>query len=293
MKTITQQAAPTAKPAPVNGPPEHVEASELVSMLTTLPRPNQIVPYPRKLPGSAQPISHLGIVAAYIQDKIHAQAAAHRYALEILADPKKALEEKRTKLSEDEIQTLGYAGVFKNACAIELLFRVCKLAKRKPGIPSGEVGPNDYELKEPLEPAFPGARWMREHCTDDEIGVLTATFLRVQREIGPIVAMLSDAEADLWLEKLIAGGVALDPFDSLASGALIDLVMRSVFHLRTYRKGKSSSGEPPENGSTESGLSSDQASEPGESVVVELDEPPAIDALPVEAVNPNDEGRAT
>lgn len=276
MKTHAPAPAAVHKPKSDKGPPEHIEANELVTLLETLPRPHKIVPYPRKLPGTSQPISHLGIVAAYMTDKIMAQAAAHKYAMGVLADPEKAIKEGRTKLSEDEIHSLGYNGIFKNAAALELLQRVCMLARRKRGSDSRDLGADDYELKLPLEPAFASVSWMRKFCTDDEIGVLTATFLRAQSEIGPIVALLSDAECDLWIERLIQGGVALDPLDSLASGALIDLLKRSAFHLRNLRMGRSSSGEPLESGSTESTSSSDPSDE-GRPPFVELDAPPHVD----------------
>jgi hypothetical protein len=297
MKTISPTA--THQPELKNGPPENVEASELVAMLTTLPRPNKIIPYPRKLPGSAQPIAYLGIVAAMIQDKINAQAAAHAYARQILADPDKANKEGKTRLSADEVSTLGYDGVFRNACAIELLYRSCVSAKRKPGLKgAADLNASDYEVLLPITPAFPGARWMRLNCTDDEIGVLTASYLRAQMEIGPIVSMLSDAEADLWIEKLIAGGVAGDPFDSLASDAKTDLVMRLVYHLRNSRKANTSSGGQLENGSTESEQESDrQQSEASADasdgpVQVEYDQPPVMESLPVEPKNPDDDVKA-
>lgn len=292
MKTIAAKAE-QQKTEIVNGPPDDVEASELVTLITTLPRPKKIIAYPRKLPGSDQPISHLAIVAAYIQDKINAQAAAHAYTKQILADPNKAKTEGKTAFSPDEVATLGYDGIFRNAVAIELLFRSCMTVKRKPGLKdSKEVGPADYELVQPLTPAFPGARWMRSNCTDDEIGVLTAAYLRAQTEIGPIVLMLSDAECDLWIEKLIVGGVANDPLDSLASGAKIDLVMRLVWHLQNYRMANSLSGGQQGSGSTGSESLSDQdlQSEDVSDVVppiVEHDAAPVVEPLPVEQLDPS------
>lgn len=293
MKTLTAQSAVQQQQEEVTGPPSDVEASELVTMLTTLPRPHKIVGYPRKLPGSEQPISHLAIVAAYIQDKINAQAAAHAYTRQILADPNKAKADGKTQFSPEEVSTLGYEGIFRNAVAIELLFRACKTVKRKPGLKdSTDIGPGDYEMVQPMSPAFPGARWMRTTCTDDEIGVLTAAYLRAQMEIGPIVAMLSDAESDLWIEKLIAGGIAGDPFDSLASDAKTDLVMRSVFHLRNYRMGNFSFGVPLGSGSTASESLNDLEPKSDASDVtpppVELDEAPIVEPLPVEAQEQSD-----
>jgi hypothetical protein len=151
------------------------------------------------------------------------------------------------------VQSQGYAKILQNAATIELLMRMCKLVRRKPGAENQTA--DDYELalnsEGKLQDAFPGATWMRAWMTDDEVAVLIAAYHRVQLKIGPIVVELSDPACDLWLEKLIAGGVASDPLDSLGSDARADLVMRSVFHLANYRKGIFSFGLPLGSGESE------------------------------------------
>jgi hypothetical protein len=272
MKTLLPSVPIKPKEPPPGAPPSGVTPSQLVAMLQELPRPHKIVSYPRKLPGTDQPIAEIAMVAAFIQDKINAQASAHAYTRQILADPRKSKEDGKTKMSEEEMNTLGYEGVFRNAVAIELLYRACK-------------DPRDKSLKAPV---FPGATWMRNYCTDDEIGVLTATYLRTQMEIGPIISMLSNAECDLWIEKLIAGGEASDPFDSLASDAKTDLILRLVWHLRTYRTARSSSGRPLDSGSSDSESSTEYPTEPeAEAVQVDFDEPPPVDPLPELEVDPS------
>lgn len=207
-----------------NGPPEDVPSSELAATLQTLPFPHKLVDYPRHIPGTDKPIGKIAIVPATMRDKINAQAAAHIFTEEVLKDPKKA------EVTEDRT-ALGYVSVFKNAVSIELLFRTCRVHDKL------------------AEPAFPGTRWMRKFLTDDEVGVLTAKWLRVQMEIGPIISLMTDAECDLWIEKLIEGGSS-DPLGGLASDAKTDLIMRLAWHLRNSRTDSSSSGEQPESGST-------------------------------------------
>lgn len=292
MKTIVpnQKPAPAAahheshastgeKPAweyVAGGPPPDIADNELVHMLMAMPRPHSIEPYPRKLPGGVV-ISHLAIVAAMPDDKMMAIAAAHNYARKLLSDPKKSKEEGITKLSPEDIASRGYVQLLQNEATIQLLVRMCKKVRRKPGAQGHER--EDYELAlnrdGKLQDAFPGPAFMRLHCPDDEIAVLIATYSRVQLKIGPIVSELSEQACDLWLEKLIAGGVASDPLDSLGSDARADLVMRSVFHHRNCRKGNCSFGVPRASGWTGSG-SSGESSSPAED---EVTPPPDEDVI--------------
>lgn len=275
-------AAPSKKP--VWGPPPTIDDNELVHLLMTQPRPNMIVPYPRKLPGLKDPISHVVIVAAMPDDKIQAYAAAHHFSKRILADPVAAKEKGETKFSPEELQSQGYVTILKNRATIELLLRMCKKAKRRKGATQSTAA--DYEIaynaEGHMQDAFPGAAWMQAHMPDDEIAVLVAAYHRVQLEIGPIVSELSEADCDLWIEKLIAGGERGDPLDSLGLDARADLVKRLVFHLAQSRKDNSSSGALLESGSDGSGTSTETPEEVVEPPAVEDVEAPHVDDLAVD-----------
>lgn len=242
-----------------HGPPEDVPATELAAALQVMPFPHKVVDYPRKIPGTESPIGKLAIIPATILQKVHAQAAAHLFAKKVLADPEKAAADQEVRISAEEVVSEGYQGIYKTAVSIELLFRTCRVHDK--------LG----------ESVFPGARWMRKYMTDDEVGVLISKWLRVQLEIGPIVHMMSDAECDLWIEKLIEGGSS-DPLGSLASDAKTDLILRLASLLRKSRTDRTSSGEPRGGGSTGT-TGSENPSEPHEDPVeVSLEDPPVVEA---------------
>ncbi len=211
------------------------------------------------------------------------EISGHTRVYAILADPVAAKEKGETKFSPEELQSQGYVTILKNRATIELLLRMCKKVQLKKGARTRTA--DDYELalntEKELQDAFPGgAAWMQAWMPDDEIAVLVAAYHRVQLEIGPIVSELSEADCDLWIEKLIAGGERGDPLDSLGSDARADLVKRLVFHLTESRKVNSSSGAQLESGSDESGTSTSQVDEEVvEPPVVEDVEPPQVDDL--------------
>ncbi|HEY2516946.1 MAG TPA: hypothetical protein VGI39_39010 [Polyangiaceae bacterium] len=243
-----QHADGQAPRAMAHGPPEHISPGELVAMLEQVPRPSKKVDYPRKMPGTDTSIGEIAIVPATQQEQILAQAAAELYTQEVLRnkkDPSKSV----------DATTLGYANVYKNAATVELLYRTCRK-------PTSKLDDN----------AFPSPQWMRHNMLADEVGVLMNLYLRVQIECGPILAYLTNEECDLWIEKL-AAGARTDPLGSLSSGALIDLILRLVFHLRNSRMATSSSGTPHDG----SGRSTGDSSESDSANAGGLDEPPDID----------------
>lgn len=263
------QEAPSAPEAPK---PEELDVgsdpSDLVRALLAFPGPTKIIDFPQRLPGVDDAIGQLLIVPISQQDAMDIQAAAHGYVRGLLKDPKKAVKDAETRFTIDEIRTMGYDGLFKNECATQTLFRACK-------------DPRDKDKRRSqMRPVFPSPKVMRRLLTHDQVGVMMSNYTRVQLELGPIIAFMSDEECDLWIEKLIAGRGA-DPLGSLSLESSKDLILRLVFHLRMSRTGKSSSGgllESTPNGNESS--PAPEASEEGEqdAASVSVDEAVVPDA---------------
>ncbi len=130
-------------------------------------------------------------------------------------------------LAQNGEPSIGYATLFENRASEEILFRSARRA-------------------EDLARAFfPTIEEIGRRLTTDEIGVLMFEYRRVQTELGPITAKLSQEEYDAWIERLATGGSAF-PLDFLSLGAQSDLLMYMAKRLWTSRTDKSSAGSPPD-----------------------------------------------
>lgn len=205
-----------------NGPPKEVSPSELWIRLTELPRPFKLVDFPRKDPITKQPVGKVAIWVLTQGELMIAQAAADEFA-------KKTLKE-NPKTSE---QNLGYEELYKNAAAVEIICRACRR-------------PDDLK-----QPAFPSPKLVRSTMLSDEVAILARHYLQWQAESGPIIAYMSEADMDAWLERLSAGGSKF-PLALLSSGMQEDLLMHSARRLYPSLTAKSLSGSPPSEPSSES-----------------------------------------
>lgn len=168
------------------GPPETIDASDLWLALTAMPRPHKVVPFPRKIPGSDEPVGELAIWPLTQEEQMASNAEADRFTKKLLKDPQK----------KDEAN-LGYEHTYANDVAVQVLYRACR------------------DPKDLAKPAFPSPTDIRAKLSTDEIGVLFSVYSTVQFEIGPIVAGMTKGEREAWILRLEEGGSAF-PFDALS-----------------------------------------------------------------------------
>jgi hypothetical protein len=167
-------------------PPVELEPSELWLALTTLPRPSRVVPFPRVIPGSTEPVGELRMWPLTQEEQMASNAEADRWTKKLLKDPQ-----------QKDQANLGYHHTYANEVAIQVLWRACRNAK------------------DVTRAAFPSPNAMRAALSTDEVGVLFANYTTLQQEIGPIVAYMTAEEQEGFILRLHAGGSAF-PFDSLS-----------------------------------------------------------------------------
>lgn len=199
-----------------NGPPPGVDEFALWQMITTLPRPHKLVPYPRKLPGTEEPVCELAIWPLTQEEQMAANAEADRFTKALLKDPQK----------KDEAN-LGYHHTFTNELSVQMLYRACR---------------KKDDVKRPF---FPSPKAMRAHMSTDEVGVLFNNYCTVQQEVGPIVAYMSAEEREAWILRLQEGGSAF-PFDYLSWDTQRTLVLSMASLLVSYWTDMCSRGSPPD-----------------------------------------------
>ncbi len=207
---------PTAQKKPFMGPPEDVEASDLWIALTALPRPHRIVPMPRNMPGTNEPVGELAMWPLSQEEHHMSNAAAEETVKRML---------KETPKKDDA--NFGYKNLFENEIAVQQLWRACR-------------DPKNLE-----RPAFPSPKALRLNVTADEIGVLYNHFLTTQVELGPIVTRLEEDEFEAWVRRLADGGKS-SPFDSLSWDLRTTLVRTMASRLVDSWTATSSAGSPPE-----------------------------------------------
>lgn len=218
----------------MSGPPQHIPPNALFDALCALPRPCRVVDLPRKDPTGETPFQvHMQVLTQ--QERMAATAEAERFAQRALRAREKNEESFAPKRGE---HSQGYEDLYYNELSTQLLVRACR------------------RVEDPKWPFFPSADHIRKTLTGDEIGVLSSTYHVVQAELGPILVTLDNDEVDAWIAVLKEGASAR-PLSHLSSGALRDLVMALVSRLSPSSTGTGSSGEPAEDGVTNSSGQSD------------------------------------
>jgi hypothetical protein len=216
-------------------PPKDIEPADLYERLTAMPRPHEMVDFPR-CNAEGEPVGKVAMWPLREQEILQAQAAATLYTRKILADPET---QGQGRTGDDH----GYLEVFNNAMTTEILHRACRRTKW------------DEERREWVAhlgtPMFPRSADVRASLLHDEIAVLFNEYMLVQRRLGPITNQLSKAECEAWIRRLQEGGERIGlPFFSW--GALIDLLSFSVDRIVNLERELSSAGSPPEEPTPES-----------------------------------------
>jgi len=197
----------------VSGPPEDMPASELWLALQHLPRPGRLVPFPGNDP-TGRPLGQIFMRVLTQEELMLSASRAEGAAREMLG-----------KAAKKEEQSIGYENLYANASAVEIVCQSCR-------------DPADQN-----RPVFPGQKQARRVLTADQIAILASLYLKVQSELGPIVAHMTKEEEDAWIRRLAEGGSAF-PIAALSSDMLDRLLISMASQLVAYRTDRSSAGSP-------------------------------------------------
>lgn len=193
------------------GPPDHVAPADLWAQITATPRPSRIVDFPRN-GEDGKSLGQIRLQTLTQAEQMESAASAERVAKKFM----------RESVGNQE-QNLGYDSVYRNAAAVEILFRSAR------------------KVDEPQRFFFPSPDEMRKRLTVDEVGVLMSAYLTTQSELGPIVSQLSEVEAEAWIERLAEGGSRV-PLAFLSSEAQLELLTLMASLIRSLRTEQFSPG---------------------------------------------------
>lgn len=189
------------------------ENSKLWLALQEMPRPSQVVDFPRTGP-DGKPIGQLRIWVLTQMELAVCHVEAEKFARKFLKEAKR--------------DDLGYEAVFSNAFCVEVLFRACR------------------DVDNPQRSAFPLPQSVQELSTE-EVALLYDYYQSVQQELGPLKFRMSEAETEGLIERLMEGGAAF-PFHELSSALQSLLLLTIVSRLGSLTKAKSSVGSPLDDG---------------------------------------------
>ncbi len=202
------------------------DAGDIWAEITAVPRPSREVDFPRAFPDGKT--RRIAIRVLTQEEQMVCAAAAEDFARKTI------LRDKGASVPKGDEARQGYDDIYKNAAAIEVLFRACR------------------RIDDPKMPAFPSPSQMRTEFSTDEVGVLFDHYLTTQAELGPIVARMSKEEVDAFVDRLMASGDRF-PLDLLSPAVLKLLLTSMASRLHSLLTASSSDGSPPENGSTPNG----------------------------------------
>jgi hypothetical protein len=196
-------------------PPDNLSPAQLFVELSRMPRPYKIVPFPRKKPGTDEPVGYVALVPLDQAETLQATFAAELTIREKLPNAKDG-------------ESRGYDIAFGDACAVEQLLRACR------------------EPSDVTKPVFPSASAVRT-LTADEIAVLFQSYLDARAEVGPIYSAMTDVEAEAWIDRLVVGGKEVGDALSFFSSAATRLLLRTgVDRIRKLETERDSAGWRPE-----------------------------------------------
>lgn len=218
------------------GPPNDIPPDALWVQLSEMPRPQRVVDYPRRDPITGKMVGKVTMRVLSQAELMSAAASAEKYAVDLL--------KRKPQRGED---SKAYDDIYANESTVQLLFRAVWRAN--------QTGEDQWEPGN--LPFFPSPEAIRGNeagtkgLPQEEIGVLLQTYLRTQRELGPIVSEMTAEEVDAWVEALVKAGSTY-PLSRLTSEALDALLMRMASRLHSFLTATTSSGSPPDD-STSSG----------------------------------------
>jgi hypothetical protein len=193
------------------GPPKDISPGMLWAKLQEMPRPSRTVEFPRLGPDN-EPIGEVAIWVLTQEEQMMCSAAAEKFAKERVKDGKR--------------EDLGYETIYANESVVQILLRACR---------------------DPLDVSrsiFPTASAIRSSLTSEECGRLFEYYLSVQLDLGPIITKLTEEELDLWVDRLVEGGLAASPFVLLSPDMQKVLAHSMASQIARSRKDTSSAGSP-------------------------------------------------
>lgn len=198
-------------------PSTDLSPAELWAAISQVPRPFEIVDFPR-YDASGKPLAQVAMFVLTLEEQIAAAAEAGKLTRSLIRD------------KEVTPNAPDYQDIYSQEAALQVLVRACK----SPGA---------------HEPMFPTAAEVRRKLSADEIAVLFASYLHVKTMRGPIVSQMSDDDASAWAMRLKEAGNTL-PLGLLSSDAHEALTLRLACLLAESSTDTTSAGEPPLNGAT-------------------------------------------
>lgn len=199
------------------------DPKDLWGEITAVPRPSRDVAFPRKFPDGNE--RKLAIRVLTQEEQMVCAAAAEDFARKTI------LRDKGAAIPKGDEARQGYDDIYKNAAAIEVLYRACR------------------KVDDHTKPAFPSPTQMRAELSVDEVGVLFDHYLSTQAELGPIVARMSKEEVDAFVDRLMASGDRF-PLDLLSPDLLKTLLLSMASRLHSLLTVTSSPGSRPESDSS-------------------------------------------
>jgi hypothetical protein len=179
----------------VSKPPDDVAPSELFRTLIEMPRPSEVVDFPRN-DAAGKPIAQIRVQILTSDEHDKAREDAHKKL-------------KARGISNDDMSAPAVREVLGDAIAKELIAMACLTAKNQ----SGDDNRPMYgrEFRNGADVGKLGA---------DEILVLFNTYHLVQHKYGPIERNLSEADIDAWIVRLQEGAAEF-PLLNLALPQLV------------------------------------------------------------------------
>lgn len=179
-----------------------LEGSALWKQITRIPRPGRTVDFPRKDPKTGEPAVSAFVTVLTQEELQEASAAAEKFARSRLKD---------VSLRKGD-KTEGYDQIYNNEVSVQIL---CKAVR---------------DVEEPHHPLFPSPRTAAKTLTQEEFGMLFWEYLKVQAELGPVVASMTAEEMEAFIERLVEGA-RCHPLALLSSEALTALASFMAYRL--------------------------------------------------------------
>lgn len=142
--------------------------------LTELPRPSQLVPFPRLNPETGNPYCDIRMVILTAEETARVTAEAEKRTRKSLQDT----------LPGNDQHSQGYNELFRDYTIEGVLFHSCR-------------HPDDINKH-----FFPSQSSIFKVLTADEAGILFNDYAMISAELGPVISDLTQEEMDNWIERI-------------------------------------------------------------------------------------------